>query len=1103
MSSSQRDSKALARFVKALRASLEGQFDTAPKLATSTYAAATPAEKRPGANLTRAIWLVTLRASVVRRLATPALTHAHDALARGDRSAGEAAQALLLQKHPAFEPLRVDALHEAYGACRTLLVDPSHDGLFRNPHLLGLIYERWMRQERAELYRQVLAQSARKIRGREVAETTRLYTPPVIGRYLAASAFAAHQPEKRSDTLKVLDPACGSGDLLLTALETWAEGSREEPKVLLAGLDLDALGVALTSVSLAMRADELGIEEGRVAIVTDCFDTHLAPTAVSPKSAPSAAALETYFEELSDAHLLGSLILPPTLSADSENPAQAHWVSRDEPRSPPLTGLGLLSERFDIVLANPPFLSNRQMGDRLRNFLKKRYPDTAVDLYASFLDRIISFTASGGGFAVVCPQGWTTLTSFSRFRRRLLESCTLTSLISLGQGVFADAALLYVGLLAGRHAPPPSNHAVATLRLDPHHLDHLSRPELFEAATRLPQQLARALPRAILPVHAPAKILSLVMKATTRLGDRATVVAGIDTGDNRRFVRLRWEVHRVPAGRFLPYSKGKGFLRWSGQSDSDVVVDWADGGALLRSHPGSTIRNARFHLKPGLECSYVYGGKVSCRRLAPSIPDHGSLGVFTKTARDEGFILALLNSHLGSYLGRLLSPTLNLQVGCLEVFPLPDLDLESPHRQSIDELVANAEACVALSRARESLLEPFDRRGPWSDDARRAPSDAVDRWITVAALEAATLILEAENERLLREVYELDLETQKALEAETGTPAAAYPLREGSRDAIPCPDSLPELRPSFERAAHALSSLPVEGTSSWNPHEVARHLMTAYCDEKGGARRRQKHQRQPESERGKPLPPTSALESLARDAGGRRENPLTLYWLFRTAARSNAAISDTARRAQLIELASAAVISVTIESEEGFLELSAEGFSTIANRMEQFGAQTNAAGLFQQVMKEHLESWIESRFMALHVERYRKTPIIWHIRWPLPVNGPRFSFFVDGSRAGEALLARLAERARALLESTPSDRHRRALEACIDALLSTLATGFRPSEKQEPGAESSSTTELDRYRPRPEQGLLVALAPLQRAGLLAIELLSPEEIEKKIRARAI
>lgn len=110
---------------------------------------------------------------------------------------------------------------------------------------------------------------ARADTARERKRHGRHYTPPALARFLAQRVLAH---AARGATLRVLDPACGDGELLL-AVHREVAARRPGARLELVGYDLDESGLA----EAAARAERLGVEaEWRAGdFLTDADD--LAP----------------------------------------------------------------------------------------------------------------------------------------------------------------------------------------------------------------------------------------------------------------------------------------------------------------------------------------------------------------------------------------------------------------------------------------------------------------------------------------------------------------------------------------------------------------------------------------------------------------------------------------------------------------------------------------------------------------------------------------------------------------------------------------------------------------------------------------------------------
>jgi len=100
--------------------------------------------------------------------------------------------------------------------------------------------------------------------------------------------------------------------------------------------------------------------------------------------------------------------------------------------------------KYDIVLANPPFKGSIDKGDVWEG---ARLSTTKTELL--FIDRIMQMLKSGGRAAVIVPDGVLTSTSNAHktLRKILIEECGLKAIVSLPSGVFKPYAGVSTGIL--------------------------------------------------------------------------------------------------------------------------------------------------------------------------------------------------------------------------------------------------------------------------------------------------------------------------------------------------------------------------------------------------------------------------------------------------------------------------------------------------------------------------------------------------------------------------------------------------------------------------------------------------------------------------------
>ncbi len=95
-----------------------------------------------------------------------------------------------------------------------------------------------------------------------------------------------------------------------------------------------------------------------------------------------------------------------------------------------------VSDRFNVILANPPF-GGKESQDVRDNF---EFKTTSTQVL--FLQHIIDSLKPGGRCCIVLDEGFlfrTNETAFVRTKQKLLSECNLWCIVSLPEGVFVNA----------------------------------------------------------------------------------------------------------------------------------------------------------------------------------------------------------------------------------------------------------------------------------------------------------------------------------------------------------------------------------------------------------------------------------------------------------------------------------------------------------------------------------------------------------------------------------------------------------------------------------------------------------------------------------------
>lgn len=267
------------------------------------------------------------------------------------------------------------------------------------------------------------------------------------------------------ESITVLDPACGSGHILVEAYALlkgiYLERGyrlRDIPRLILEknlyGLDIDDRAAQLAGFALLMkaRADDrrlfndpprlnvLSLQESK-GLELEELATHLAPFGV--QRATVKALLDTF----EHAKTFGSLIqISDGLNA--QLPALAEGVGKASESGDlyaqaaardllPLVEQGkVLGWKFDAVVANPPYMGRKGFVAELKSFAGSQYDIAKVDLFAMFMVRGYALTKSSGMLGMITLPSWMFLSSFVHLRDMFVENTTVNSLLHLGRGIF-------------------------------------------------------------------------------------------------------------------------------------------------------------------------------------------------------------------------------------------------------------------------------------------------------------------------------------------------------------------------------------------------------------------------------------------------------------------------------------------------------------------------------------------------------------------------------------------------------------------------------------------------------------------------------------------
>ena len=361
----------------------------------------------------------------------------------------------------------------------------------------------------------------------------------------------------------------------------------------------------------------------------------------------------------------------------------------------------MLSQKYDAVVTNPPYINSSGMNGKLLDYVKEKYVDTKADMSFCFMQIAFSMTKKIGKIAMINIPVWMNIASCKNFRKNLIESHTMQNLLHCGRGIFGSdfgsCAFCFESIKVSRY-----NSFVCKLFDQQGNVDTLDQKEKFFLQKRWIYQCKMddflKLPNYIITYKLSRKSFKLLSESDS-IGKYATARQGMATADNNRFLRFWHEISEKYFTRcvkaitgttqsnekWVPYSKGGEYRKWYG--NNEYVVNWQYNGAEIRHFKKSVVRNPDYFFRRGLTWTALTAGNFSMRYL-PEGFSFDSMGpvCFVYDEKDIWYVLAILNSCIGKLFLNVLCPNFKFDQKPLENVPVA---FDEKRKGTVSELSKN------------------------------------------------------------------------------------------------------------------------------------------------------------------------------------------------------------------------------------------------------------------------------------------------------------------------------------------------------------------------------------------------------------------------------
>lgn len=427
--------------------------------------------------------------------------------------------------HPYAILPTADELDEIITAFNSIELDEQcGEDIWKGDDILGWMYENFNAVEKVQL-----KESGEKIEYDKVFLQSQIYTPQWVVKFLVDNTLGKQYLEMYPDSrfmideetgktkylianapkqqvrhpkengvldIKLIDPACGSGNFLIYAFSVFydmyvdqmenygADFSRRDiPKLIvehnLYGVDLDERAVQITQIALFIKAMQLKGRRGKMPTFCNVVSSHF--------SLPDYETIEATFEmgdahwdkkqrevikdiwnDLCNAHKFGSLLrlkekieaMMPKQERTLFNDYQIHdffsfknqaiemlrkqvqlWGGEGSNAyslslvNDAMTFLDILTTSFDVAVANPPYTDSSDFGPELKEFAEANYKKPMkfnINLYACFIKRCCELTDELGKVGMIHPHTFMFIKTFEDVRKFMIENTHINTMVDFG-----------------------------------------------------------------------------------------------------------------------------------------------------------------------------------------------------------------------------------------------------------------------------------------------------------------------------------------------------------------------------------------------------------------------------------------------------------------------------------------------------------------------------------------------------------------------------------------------------------------------------------------------------------------------------------------------
>lgn len=346
----------------------------------------------------------------------------------------------------------------------------------------------------------------------------------------------------------------------------------------------------------------------------------------------------------------------------------------------------IMSRKYSVVCTNPPY--SNKFGGKLKDFIVNNYKKYSGDLFSVFIYRNFGYCKSDGYSGFMTPFVWMFIKTYEDLRKFIILNKSIVTLIQFEYSAFEEATVPICSFILKNREESRNGYyfrlsdfkggmEVQKQKI----LDSINNKDCgyyFEIS----QNNFLEIPGNRIAYWISEKLIEQF--SMKKLSYYADTRRGLQTGNSIKFIRKWYEVNSKKVElnpnidikyndnkKWVLFNSGGRYRKWYGNIID--IVNWENKGYDIKLSGKAIIPSEERYFDELISWNKISSGKISVRYQPSGIIPGDASPFYHSISQNKNLILyvmSVMNSKVIEEIIKVLSPTLNFEVGTIAEIPL-------------------------------------------------------------------------------------------------------------------------------------------------------------------------------------------------------------------------------------------------------------------------------------------------------------------------------------------------------------------------------------------------------------------------------------------------